>query len=65
MTTKPMFETEDLPLFSGTAPRGRPEVFDPQPEPRQLGLFGDVCPICKGFGTVKVNGKLQRCICNK
>jgi hypothetical protein len=60
-----MFQTEDLPLFSGPAPRGRQESFDPQPEPRQLRLFQDACPICMGFGAVNLNGKLKRCICNK
>lgn len=28
-----MFGEEDLPLFSGTAPRGEVEVFDPKPMP--------------------------------
>ena len=35
-----MFETEDLPLFSGTAPRAGAEVFDPQPESSRIPLPG-------------------------
>ena len=31
MTQLAMFETEDLPLFSGTAPKGKIETFDPPP----------------------------------
>lgn len=33
-----MFQTEDLPLFSGSAQRARVETFKPQPVHRQLPL---------------------------
>ena len=58
-----MFETEDLPLFSRTAQRGQDEVYEPGPDWRQERLPGMECPICHGFGAVKVDGKLKRCVC--
>jgi len=39
-----MFETEDLPLFSGTTPAGHIETFDPPPASRQLQLLGTERP---------------------
>lgn len=47
---KSMFTHEDLPLFSGTAPRARVDRFDPQAIARQLHL--GQCPICEDTGLV-------------
>jgi len=57
-----MFGHEDLPLFSGTAQRGDLEEFRPTEEPVQSRLFD--CPICRGTGSVVVNGALRRCTCS-
>jgi len=35
-----MFETEDLPLFSGTAPKAQAQVFDPAPAASRTALPG-------------------------
>lgn len=54
---------EDLPLFSGTAPRASAETFDPKPESKQLGFFN--CPACRDTGTVHLqNGRTVRCWCS-
>ena len=45
-----MFETEDLPLFSGTAPMGHIETFDPKPEHRQESLAK--CRLCQDTGVL-------------
>jgi hypothetical protein len=58
-----MFDHEDLPLFSGTAPKGQDEVYEPELQSRQGRLPGMECPICHGFGAVRQDGKLKRCIC--
>jgi len=57
MTQLKMFETADLPLFSGTAPRGKIETFDPKPAHRQDSLInGDTflpCGCCfNSLGTL-------------
>ena len=57
-----MFGHEDLPLFSGAAQRGDLEGFRPAVEVAQSRLFD--CPICRGAGSVVVNGTLRRCTCS-
>jgi len=57
-----MFTQEDLPLFSGTAQRARPEVFKPQPRARQLRAFD--CPLCCNTGYLKDRGKYVACTCD-
>lgn len=58
-----MFETDDLPLFSQTAPRGKVEVFTPTATPRQLHFGG--CPICANTGLVvaRKGAKTTYCTC--
>ena len=51
MKQQRMFETEDLPLFSGTAPTGHIETFDPLPAHRQESLAK--CRFCADTGRVK------------
>ena len=47
-----MFETEDLPLFSGTSQEGKVEVFEPEPVPQSERLFK--CPVCMDTGRVAI-----------
>jgi len=35
---------EELPLFTGAAPRVKEQTFDPKPEPRQLSLGESILP---------------------
>jgi hypothetical protein len=58
-----MFESEDLPLFSGTAPKGELQDFNPQPADRQLGMFD--CPLCRDTGLVKVGSRWVNCLCER
>jgi hypothetical protein len=53
---------DDLPLFSGTAQRARPEVFKPQPRARQLRTFD--CPLCCNTGYLKNRDKYVACTCD-
>jgi len=50
MKQQRMFETQDLPLFSGTAPKGKVKKFDPKPVARQECLAER--RICLDTGTV-------------
>ncbi len=45
-----MFETEDLPLFSGTAQRAELSPFAPRPEPQQESLAD--CQLCADTGQI-------------
>lgn len=45
-----MFAHEDLPLFSGTAPTAKVDVFTPKAAHQQTSLAE--CPICLDTGTV-------------
>ena len=56
-----MFDTQDLPLFSGTPQRGQDSTFTPQEAERQLSMAD--CGICLDTGTVQVDGRHQLCIC--
>lgn len=58
MTQLKMFETEDLPLFSGTAPTGHIETFDPKPEHLQESLAK--CRFCADTGKL---GDFAYCWC--
>ena len=57
MNQKRMFETEDLPLFSGTAQKCTVETFDPKPAHRQESMAH--CPLCLDTGKI---GKIY-CLC--
>ena len=59
MTQQTMFETEDLPLFSGTAQRAEVEAFSPRPESRQETWAQ--CKLCLDTGFVQ--GEKRFCIC--
>lgn len=48
MTQLSMFETEDLPLFSGTAQQAGVESFDPQPQHHQASFAK--CHFCNDTG---------------
>ena len=58
-----MFETEDLPLFSGTAPRGNIEKFDP------CRVYGKItldikCKLCLDTGILQIrSGIFRNCWC--
>ena len=52
-----MFGAETTPLFSGTAPRGRVEVFSPRPYADQQSFAG--CRFCRDTGVV--DGKFCTC----
>lgn len=54
-----MFQTEDLPLFSGTAPRGKVEPFKAKPEPKQERLPAS-CDACADTGVL---GEYAFCWC--
>ncbi|MFZ2470641.1 MAG: hypothetical protein WAW52_01740 [Methanothrix sp.] len=45
---------EDLPLFSGTAPRAQDELFAPRPESGQMGMFGDLVPEAKPTRIIEI-----------
>jgi len=45
---KSMFGNDDLPLFSGTAPRGKVEPFTPKLQPRQVSMAA--CGFCADTG---------------
>ena len=55
-----MFETEDLPLFSGTPMEARASVYDPKPAMRQARL--GACPLCFDTGYTKASGD-GLCLC--
>ena len=62
MKQKPMFETQDLPLFSGTPQQASDPEFTPKAEPQQLTLYD--CPVCKDTGRIshpKMYGETLRC----
>ena len=44
-----LFQVEDLPLFSGTAPRGNVEPLEAEPEPE---LLPPECEFCRASGLV-------------
>lgn len=54
-----MFQTEDLPLFSGTAVRGQVRPFKPEPEPEQTPL-PCTCRFCRDTGVL---GEYAYCWC--
>ena len=56
-----MFGHEDLPLFSGTAPRATVERFAPQPTAPQMHL--GQCPICEDTGLVRDGDCDHFCTC--
>ena len=59
----PMFSHEDLPLFSGTAPTGRTETFEPCETPHKLALGVD-CRLCLDTGELQIRrGVFRRCWC--
>jgi len=47
-----MFDTQDLPLFSGTCPRATVHPFTPRPQRIQGTLFK--CPICHDTGRITI-----------
>lgn len=53
-----MFQTEDLPLFSETAPRGNVETFDPKADAYQESLAD--CRFCADTGVL---GEYAFCWC--
>jgi len=56
-----MFESEDLPLFSGAAPRAVIESYQPQEVARQGRFY--TCPLCLDTGHIRVRGRIQNCLC--
>jgi len=46
-----MFQTDDLPLFSGTAPRAQEQTFEAPPPDPQPPLL---CRWCGGSGMIRV-----------
>ncbi len=56
---------EDLPLFSGVAPRGTWDVFDPSSVGHQMMLAGGMeCKLCFDTGLVQAEkGKIRFCWC--
>ena len=65
-TASRLFETEDLPLFSGAAPRAAVTRLDLVEHFRQARLDFAACPICLDTGRVIVrHGQPARfCWCN-
>ena len=56
-----MFDHEDLPLFSDTAPRARSERFAPEPAPTQEHL--GQCAVCEDTGTLHPANRWGRRYC--
>jgi len=54
-----MFDTEDLPLFSGTAQRAKLNSFEAREQPRQESLPTN-CHFCQDTGTL---GEYAFCWC--
>ena len=58
-----LWQTEDLPLFSGSTPTVRAQPFTPTEATTQQHIGN--CPICYDTGTVMIKGKTRPCICKK
>ena len=56
-----MFQTEDLPLFSGTSQTTRENGFEKKPVTIQKRLLA--CPICLGTGAYLNSKTLTFCTC--
>ena len=64
MQQKRMFETEDLPLFSGTAPTGHVEALSTLRDTSLVVLEGFTCKLCFDTGMVRVkHGVTRLCWC--
>jgi hypothetical protein len=52
---------EELPLFTGAAPRVKEQTFDPQPQPRQLSLGEAILPrhTFEELATLKQQGRIK------
>ena len=60
----PMFtNSQDLPLFSQTAPRAKAQLFKMVAKPIQTSLFNVECGLCLDTGLVTKDMKV--CICQK
>ena len=55
--------SQDLPLFSQTAPKAKTQLFKPVAKPIQTSLFNIECGLCLDTGLVTKDMKV--CICQK
>lgn len=57
-----MFQTEDLPLFSGACPEVHSQPFTQETATRQATF--SACPLCLDTGYVNVAGAQRPCFCS-